>query len=213
MHTLGHTNPSSPNELWNRNCFSTHFHWWQVTSLNYMVLKPALYFVNSRIILGWELIISPTIRRLINCPKVKNPQKKISCQNCLGFVLSGGLPGANLVKWIKASGDNTPRMGLNVIHPTAEKREILCILQLTIRLLDSSQEPSGACVRAKSHQLRPALCDPMESSPPDSSVPGILQARILEWLAMPSTRESSWPRDQFLLASHVSCTGRQVLYH
>ena len=40
------------------------------------------------------------------------------------------------------------------------------------------------------------LCDPMDCSPPGSSVPGILQARILEWVAMPSSRESSQPRDQ-----------------
>ena len=35
------------------------------------------------------------------------------------------------------------------------------------------------------------LCDPMDCSPPGSSVPGILQARILEWVAMHSTRGSS----------------------
>ena len=36
----------------------------------------------------------------------------------------------------------------------------------------------------------------MDCSPPGSPVHGILQARILEWVAMPSSRESSWPRDQ-----------------
>ena len=40
------------------------------------------------------------------------------------------------------------------------------------------------------------LCDPMDCSPPGSSVHGILQARILEWVAMPSSGESSQPRDQ-----------------
>ena len=39
------------------------------------------------------------------------------------------------------------------------------------------------------------LCDPMDCSPPGSSVHGILQARILEWVAMPSSRGSSWLRD------------------
>ena len=39
------------------------------------------------------------------------------------------------------------------------------------------------------------FCDPMDRSPPGSSIPGILQARILEWVAMPSSRGSSWPRD------------------
>ena len=42
-----------------------------------------------------------------------------------------------------------------------------------------------------------------------SSVRGILQARILEWVATPSSRGSSQPRD----LTHVSCIGRLVLYH
>ena len=50
-------------------------------------------------------------------------------------------------------------------------------------------------------QLYLTLCDPMDCSPPGSSVLGILQARILEWVAMPSSRESSQPRDQ----TQVSC--------
>ena len=40
------------------------------------------------------------------------------------------------------------------------------------------------------------LCDPMDSSPPGTSVRGILHARILEWVAMPFPRGFSWPRDQ-----------------
>ena len=54
---------------------------------------------------------------------------------------------------------------------------------------------------AKSFQLCPIPCDPMNCSPPGSSVCGILQSRILEWVAMPSSRGSSPPRDQ----THVSC--------
>ena len=45
--------------------------------------------------------------------------------------------------------------------------------------------------------------------PPGSSVHGILQARILEWVAISSSRGYSRPRDQ----SHASCIGRQNLYH
>ena len=41
----------------------------------------------------------------------------------------------------------------------------------------------------------PTLCDLMDCSPPGSSVHGILQARILEWVAMPSSRGSSRARD------------------
>ena len=45
------------------------------------------------------------------------------------------------------------------------------------------------------------LCDPMDCSPPGSPDHGILQARILEWVAIPSSRGSSWPSDWPL----VSC--------
>ena len=44
-------------------------------------------------------------------------------------------------------------------------------------------------------QLCLTLCDPVDCSPPGSSVHGILQARILEWVAIPFSRGSSWPRD------------------
>ena len=49
-------------------------------------------------------------------------------------------------------------------------------------------------------------------SPPGSSVHGILQARILEWIAISSSRGSSPPRNQAHFSS-VSCIGRQVVYH
>ena len=46
------------------------------------------------------------------------------------------------------------------------------------------------------------LCNPKDCSPPGSYVHGILQARILEWVAVSFSRGSSWPRDQ----TWVSCT-------
>ena len=61
-------------------------------------------------------------------------------------------------------------------------------------------------------QLCLTLWDPMDCSPPDSSIHGILQARILEWVATPSSRGSSWPRDRTHI-SYVSYTYRWVLYH
>ena len=50
-------------------------------------------------------------------------------------------------------------------------------------------------------QSFPTLCDPTDCSPPVSSVHGILQARTLEWITIPFSRGSSWPRDQ----TQVSC--------
>ena len=60
------------------------------------------------------------------------------------------------------------------------------------------------CAHAQSLQLCPTLCNPMHSSPPGSSVFGILQARILEWVAMPSSWGSSWPKDRTCI-SCISC--------
>ena len=68
------------------------------------------------------------------------------------------------------------------------------------------------CMHAKSVQLCLTLCNPLDCSPPGSSIHGILQTRILEWGAMPSSRGSSQPRD-WTLVSYVSCIGRWVLYH
>ena len=57
------------------------------------------------------------------------------------------------------------------------------------------QTNNHTCVCAKSLQLCLILCDPMDSNPPGSSVHGILQTIILAWVAMPSSRGSSQPRD------------------
>ena len=54
---------------------------------------------------------------------------------------------------------------------------------------------SVLCACAKSLQLCPILCDTKDCSPPGSSVHGILEARILEWVAIPFSRGSSWPSD------------------
>ena len=69
-----------------------------------------------------------------------------------------------------------------------------------------------ACMRAKSLQSCLTLCNPVDHSPPGSTVYGFLQARILEWVTMLSSRESSQPRNQTCI-SYVSCIGRWVLCH
>ena len=67
------------------------------------------------------------------------------------------------------------------------------------QLLSSSicSKPGCSCVE----QSCLTLCDPMDCGPPDSSVLGILWARILEWVAIPFSRGSSLPRNQ----TQVSC--------
>ena len=59
----------------------------------------------------------------------------------------------------------------------------------------------SACVHAEFLRSCLTLCNPMDRSLPGSSVHVILQARILEWAAMPSSRGSSWPSDW----TQVSC--------
>ena len=56
------------------------------------------------------------------------------------------------------------------------------------------------------------LCDPMDHRPPGTSVHGILQAKILAWVAMPFSRGPSQPRGRTRI-SYVCCFGRQFLYH
>ena len=65
---------------------------------------------------------------------------------------------------------------------------------------------NSLCMRA---QLCLTLCDPMNCSPPGSSVREIFPARILEWFAISSSRGSSQPGDQ----TRVFCIGRWILYH
>ena len=81
------------------------------------------------------------------------------------------------------------------------------ILELEAR--DAAGHPACTCGQPhdkgfsmSAMQLCPTFCDPMACSLPGSSVHGILQARILEWVAIPFSRGSSQPRDQI----RVSCT-------
>ena len=69
----------------------------------------------------------------------------------------------------------------------------------------------GACVLSQL-QLCPSLCVPMDYSPPGFSVHGILQESILKWIAVPSSRESSWSRDRTPV-SCISCIAGGFFTH
>ena len=77
-------------------------------------------------------------------------------------------------------------------HDLATEQEA-CVCMLVASVMSDSLWPHGL-------------------SPPGPSVYGILQARILEWVSLSSSRGSSWPRDEIHL-SYVSCIGIWVLYH
>ena len=82
-------------------------------------------------------------------------------------------------------------------------------------MLDSAyygeKNEAGKVVHAKSFQSCQTLWNPIDRSLPGSIVHGILQARTLEWVAVPSSRGSSRPRDRNCI-SYISYIGRQILY-
>ena len=88
-------------------------------------------------------------------------------------------------------------------EPLKASEFLICEVEITI----SESEVAQSC---------PTLCDPVDGSPPGSSVHGILQARILEWVAISFSRGSSRPRDRTQV-SHITgrcfnlCTTREAL--
>ena len=83
---------------------------------------------------------------------------------------------------------------------------ILCFFPAPRALFSAHSKSSFSCIIA---QLCPTLCDTMDCSQPGSSVHGILQARILESVAISSSRGFSWSKDK----TWVSCIGRWILHH
>ena len=72
--------------------------------------------------------------------------------------------------------------------------------------LDDITDSMDMC--AKSFQLCPTVCDPIDCSPPGSSVHGILQAEILEWVAIPFSRGSSDPGIELVPLMPPALVGR-----
>ena len=71
-----------------------------------------------------------------------------------------------------------------------------------------------ACVRMHAcTQLCPTLCDCMDCIPLASSVHGIFQARILEWVAISSSRGSPWPRDQTYVSASAALQACSLPLH
>ena len=80
-----------------------------------------------------------------------------------------------------------PKLLEGTVHALSSRYVPLAVL---LNWVDSVTD-----VLAQPLQLCPTLCGPMDCSLPGSSVLGILQASILEWVSMPSSKWSSWPRD------------------
>ena len=100
------------------------------------------------------------------------------------------------------------------LNPHSPTRYILLLLSFSFWKMLSANlseviQLEHACCVTKSCLT---ICDPMDCSPPGSSVHEIFLARILEQVAISSSKGSSQPRDQ-THASCVFCIGRKILYH
>ena len=101
------------------------------------------------------------------------------------------------------------------VHGVTKRQTQLNNFHFTFSLagwLPSVDSSVRMCVPSKLLQSCPTLCNPMDCGPPGNSVRGILQEKLLEWVAISYSRGSSQPRDQ-IHVSYVSCIGRQVLYY
>ena len=100
-----------------------------------------------------------------------------------------------MIQGPKETSQRKKHLYLEMLYQKTEKAEVM-----GEGLGESVESKRYMCVHAKLLQSSLTLCNPMEHTPPVFSVCGILQARILEWVAMSSSRGSSQPRDR----THVS---------
>ena len=113
---------------------------------------------------------------------------------------------------------------LSESKPGYRKITVVAMLKMDQRMKSQKSVNSllsCVCVCARTHmrgrahsvtQSHPTLCSPVDCSQPGSSAHGIFQARILEWVAISSSRESSQSRNQTCVFC-ISCIGRLILYH
>ena len=115
------------------------------------------------------------------------------------------LQSINLCQHIRCSWGRyvTPSRHWYLLEPWRPRESSLLFLLM---------QNASVSVRVKLLQSCPTLCNPMDRSPPGSSVHGIFQARILEWISMPPSRGSWWRRDLTCIF-YVSYIGRWVLHH
>ena len=156
-------------------------------------------------------------QRLLSCCGARAPHGSgLSC--CRTWSLERGLSSCEAQAKLSCGIWDLPRSGIEHVFPALQGGLLTTGAQgkplgFIFSVLQSphtihNQEAAAA---AKSLQSCPTLCNPRDGSPPGSPVPGILQARTLEWVAISFSR-SSQPRDRTLVF-YISCIGRGILYH
>ena len=148
--------------------------------------------------LNWtELRFKSQIYHLLSVVKWKRKNVKgLVTQSCLtlcnpmNWSLPGsfvhGIPQARILEWVAVPFSRGSSW-------LGEWIQVSCIEDKLFTIWATKE---CVCLRAKSLQLCPTLCNPMDCGPPGSSGRRILQARTLERVVMPSSRGSSQPRDQ-----------------
>ena len=171
-------------QLWLSGCTSGHwiFFSWPCEACGILVPQPGL---NPRPSIG------------------SSESQPLDCQGSPSLGVGFWCQCLLLPSWWCDKWRNTER-ALNLM-PLQSNRPTLLLDSSASAEFSQQAKPSKAqgleanSMPAKSLQSCPMLCDPVDCSPPGSSVHGILQARILEGVAMPSSKGSSQPRDQTLL--------------
>ena len=154
---------------------------------SHLTLKPCQYLLTK----------SPCLRSSCICAHSLQWRLSNSLQP-LGLYPPGssvhGISQARILEWVAilfSRGSSRPR----------DQTQVYCIAGLFFI----------KCVHAKSLESFLTLCNPMDHSPPGSSVHGIIQARILEWVAISFSRVSSWLRSPTNVSS-ISCIGKWIIY-
>jgi len=106
----------------------------------------------------------------------------LSSQGTISRVWSTLSAITNQGRWKRQAGQKPARLVWTVRHPSLSRRYTPRDVSGPGGILPAEGLRDQAAA-GKSLQLCPTLCDPTDGSPPGSSVPGILQARILEWAA------------------------------
>ena len=114
----------------------------------------------------------------------------LTCLSCLYQRDFRNIANTELSYWEDCSKRNAFFISQIVTQTAFSPKLHRCLCTVTLGTL--IMPLAAAAAAAKSLQSCPTLCDPVDGSPPGSPVPGILQARILEWFAISSSNAQKW---------------------